>query len=67
MWRLALLCLVWCLWIERNARSFEDRETVLLELKKMMLLSLYTWRVAWNSLLLSNFSEFLEFCSFLIL
>jgi hypothetical protein len=64
MWRLAPLCLMWCIWRERNARSFEDRETVMLELKKMMLQSLYTWRVAWNSLLVSNFSEFLEFCFF---
>jgi hypothetical protein len=35
----------------------------MLELKKMMVQSLYTWRVAWSSLPISNFSEFLEFCS----
>jgi hypothetical protein len=33
---------------------------------KMMLHSLRTWRVAWNSLLVSNFFEILEF-SFSIL
>lgn len=62
MWRLATLCLMWCLWRKRNTRNFEDRETVTLELKKMMFQSLYTWRVAWNNLSISNFSEFLDFC-----
>jgi hypothetical protein len=38
----------------------------MLELKKMMFQSLQTWRIAWNSLLVSNFSEFLKFCSFSI-
>jgi hypothetical protein len=62
IWRLVPLCLTRCLWRERNARNFEDRENGLLELKKMMLQSLYTWRVAHNSLFVVNFSEFLEFC-----
>ena len=26
LWRLASLCLMWCLWRERNERIFEDRE-----------------------------------------
>jgi hypothetical protein len=34
-----------------------------IETKKMVLQSLYIWRVAWNSLPISNFSEFLELCS----
>jgi hypothetical protein len=42
---------------------FEDSETVILELKRMIQ-SIYTWIVAWNTLLISNFSEFLKFCSF---
>jgi hypothetical protein len=29
-------------------------------MNQMMLQSLYTWRVVWNSLPVSNFSEFLE-------
>jgi hypothetical protein len=63
IWMLAPLCLMWCLWRERNARSFEDRESGLLEIKKMMLQSLYIWKVAWNSVHFSNFSEFLELCA----
>jgi hypothetical protein len=46
--------------------SFEDRENRLLEMK-MMLQSLHTWRVAWNSLHVSNISKFLELCSFSII
>ena len=25
-WRMATLCVMWCLWRERNVRSFEDHE-----------------------------------------
>jgi hypothetical protein len=49
MWRWAPLCLIWGIWREPHVRSFEDRETVMLELR--------------NSLHVSNFSEFLGFCS----
>jgi hypothetical protein len=42
IWRLPPLCLKWCLWRERSAKSFEDRENGLLEIRKMMLQSLYT-------------------------
>jgi hypothetical protein len=31
VWRLATLCLMWCIW-----RELEDQEIVLLELKKMI-------------------------------
>jgi hypothetical protein len=33
-WRMMPLCVMWCLWRERNARNFEDRELGLMELKK---------------------------------
>lgn len=35
-WRLAPLCLMWCLSRERNAQSFEDVETSEIELRKIM-------------------------------
>jgi hypothetical protein len=34
IWRMAPLCVMWCLWRERNALSFEDRELGIIELKK---------------------------------
>jgi hypothetical protein len=37
IWRMAPLCLLWCLWKELNAHSFEDCETGLLNLKKLVL------------------------------
>jgi hypothetical protein len=27
VWRLAPLCVMWCIWREHNVQSFEDRET----------------------------------------
>ena len=48
-----------CLWQERNAQSFDERENGLLDLKKLVLQTLYTWRVAWHT-----FSKFLALCSF---
>jgi hypothetical protein len=35
----------------------------MLELKKMLFQSLYTWIVAFNSVLVSNLSDFFEYCS----
>jgi hypothetical protein len=43
--------------------SFDDRKNGLLELKKKMIHILYIWRVAWNSVPVFNFFEFLELCS----
>jgi hypothetical protein len=62
VWRLAPLHLMWCIWRERNARSFEDRENALLELKNI-LQSLYTWIAAFKSLPISTFMRFLDLCS----
>ena len=33
LWRLVPHCLLWCIWRERNARSFEGCELSLLEIK----------------------------------
>jgi hypothetical protein len=44
-------------------RSFEDRETSVVELKKIIFNSLYTWIAAHNSFLFSSFSNFLNLCS----
>jgi hypothetical protein len=42
VWRLAPLCLIWCLWRERNARSFEDVETSVTKLRKTIFNTFYT-------------------------
>jgi hypothetical protein len=43
VWRLVPLCLMWCIWQERNARLFEDVETSVVELQKHLLNTLYIW------------------------
>jgi hypothetical protein len=43
VWRIALLCLMWIVWRERNARCIEDQERMLDELKKMFIKSLFHW------------------------
>jgi hypothetical protein len=35
-WRLAPLCLLWCIWREQNVRLFEDVETSMVELRKRL-------------------------------
>jgi hypothetical protein len=42
IWRMARFNLIWCLWKERNARSFEHCETSLLNLKMLVLQTLFT-------------------------
>jgi hypothetical protein len=45
VWRLAHFCLMWCIWREWNAISFEDRETSVLESNNFLFKSLYFFRV----------------------
>jgi hypothetical protein len=63
IWRMAPLCVMWCQWRERNARSSEDRELGLIELKKMVLQTLYSWRVMWHLSQASTLVEFLDLCT----
>ena len=37
VWRLVPHCLIWCIWCERSARSFEGCERSLLEIKSFFL------------------------------
>lgn len=38
---MAPLCLMWCLWREQNARGFENCETGLINLKKLVIQMLF--------------------------
>jgi hypothetical protein len=57
-WRMVPLCVMWCLWRERNARNFEDREIGLMELNKRVIQTLFSWRVMWHSLQVSTLTDF---------
>ena len=41
VWRLGPLCLIWCIWRERNARSFKGCKRSLLEIKTFFLHTLF--------------------------
>jgi hypothetical protein len=63
IWKKAPLCVMWCLWRERNARNFEDRELGIIKSKKMVLQTLFSWRVLWHSSQVSMLAEFLDLCA----
>lgn len=48
--------------VGRNARNFEDCGSSVVELEVFMF-NPYVWMAAHNTLLFSNSSEFLDFCS----
>ena len=63
VWRLTPLCLMWWFWWEMNAQSFEDVETSVTELRKIVINTLYAWIYGHYGLLVSSFTDFLNFCS----
>jgi len=62
-WRLAPLCLLWCIWREQNARLFEDVETSMIELQKRLLNMLYLWIASHHCLNGFTYVEFLNLFS----
>jgi hypothetical protein len=63
IWRMAPLCLMWCVWRERNACCFEDCETDLMNLEKMMLQTLFMWRGKYQFMHEYSYFEFIDRCS----
>jgi hypothetical protein len=63
IWRMAPFCLMWCIWGERNACSFEDCESGLINLKKLVIQTLFMWRVKIQSVSVCSYFDFLEICS----
>jgi hypothetical protein len=61
--RLAPLCLLWCIWRERNARLFEDVETSMVELRKRLLNMLYIWIASHHCLNDFTYVDFLNLFS----
>jgi hypothetical protein len=57
------MCLMWCIWYERNARHFEYVETSVMELQKTVVNMLHIWISGQHSLFGSNFADFLTLCS----
>jgi hypothetical protein len=51
--------LLWCLWLERNARCFQDSNRPLEEFTAFFFYTLFTWTAAWLALLVISYSDFL--------
>jgi hypothetical protein len=66
MWRLIPLCVMWFLLQEWNARSFEDKESGMIELRKLPLNTLFSWSGTWLNSHDSTFYDFIELCLFLV-
>jgi hypothetical protein len=57
------LCLMWCVWKELNACYFEDCETDLMNLKKLVMQMLFLWREKLQSMSECSYYELLDRCS----
>jgi hypothetical protein len=59
VWKMVLLCIMWCLWSERNERFFEDSERSLEDLLHFFFNTIFTWAVTWLAPTVIIFSDFL--------
>ena len=64
IWKCIPHCLMWCLWRERNSRSFEGIEKNVADLKLLVLRTLFEWVSASCHFPCTTFLEFLDLCSF---
>jgi hypothetical protein len=60
VWKMAPLCLMWCIWRERNAICFEDTLRSFEEILHDFLFTLYTWATGWLAPLVISFYDFLS-------
>ena len=49
LWRAVPHCVLWCLWRERSSRCFEGMERSILEIKSLLLHSLFAWCSVFSS------------------
>ena len=63
IWKALPQCLMWCLWRERNLRSFEDTELGSPYLQLLFLRTLYDWRLASGLFSFSSIQDFLDSCN----
>jgi hypothetical protein len=62
IWGLIPQCLMWVIWRERNARSFEDLEKTIQELKQFFLSMLLEWVNASDISHFNSLYELINFC-----
>ena len=59
VWNLVPACLMWLVWKERNARTFEDVESPIDMLKTLLARTLSEWSRIWGLTHCSSLSDFL--------
>jgi hypothetical protein len=59
VWKMAHICLFWCLWREMNNSSFEDLERSLEKILSSFYHTLYLWTTAYVYPLFFSFDVFL--------
>ena len=63
LWRIVPHCLLWYIWRERNARSFEGCERSMLEIKSLFLHTLLDWSVVFCHFSCSSLPALLDCCN----
>ena len=63
-WRLVPHCLMWCIWRERNAKSFGGCEHSTLEIKSFFLQTLLEWSVCGSHFSCFSLPILLDRCNF---
>jgi hypothetical protein len=64
IWKAVPHCLMWCLWHERNSRTFSGEEQSVPALKFTFLQTLFEWLKASNLISAHSVAEMLDNCSF---
>ena len=59
VWNVVPACLMWLVWKERNARTFEDIERSIDMVKNLMARTLFEWSSIWGLTHCSSLSDFL--------
>ena len=63
IWKVVPLCVMWCIWKERNSRCFEDIERAMPDLKLFFIRTLLDWFSVWKNHPFSIL-DLLDFCNF---
>ena len=63
IWKVVPLCLMWCIWKERNSKCFEDIERSMPDLKLLFLRTLFDWFSVWRNQPFSSILDLLDFCN----
>ena len=64
IWMIIPHCLMWCIWWERNGRSFEDTKSSLPNLKLFFFKILLDWLTTTRNLSLFSIVDLLDLCNF---